>query len=159
LVVAPGFIDVHSHSDATLLLDPRARSALAQGVTTEVVGNCGHGCAPMGERSLYAGNIYGYTPDLPLDWTTQAGYLARLEAARPAINVATLGPNGNLRLAAVGLQDRPASAAEITHMQRLLERGLEEGAFGYSTGLEYALERSCSEEETAQLARVAAQHG
>jgi len=92
LIVAPGFVDVHSHSGATLLLDPRARSAVAQGVTTEVIGNCGHGCAPMGDRSLYAGNIYGYTSDLPLDWTSQAGYLERLENARPAIKRGGIDP-------------------------------------------------------------------
>lgn len=156
LVVAPGFIDVHSHSDFTLLVDPRAQSAIAQGVTTEVVGNCGHGCAPLSNPALAPSNIYGYQPGLALDWATTAEYLERLEAARPAVNVATLVPNGNLRLAALGGAQRPATAEEVATMARLLEEGLEAGAFGYSTGLEYPLERACAEEEVAALCRVVA---
>ena len=158
-IVTPGFIDIHSHSDFTLLVDPRAQSQIAQGVTTEVVGNCGHGCAPIADPGLVTGNIYGYTPAVPLTWRTQAAYLERLEEAGPAVNVATLVPNGNLRLATVGLEDRPARADEVRQMAYLLEQGLEEGAFGYSTGLEYATERSCSEEEIGALCRVLARHG
>ncbi|HEV3003247.1 MAG TPA: amidohydrolase family protein, partial [Pirellulales bacterium] len=67
-IVAPGFIDIHSHSDFTLLIDPRAMSSVSQGVTTEVVGNCGHGCAPIADPLAVRGNIYGYDPCVPLDW-------------------------------------------------------------------------------------------
>ena len=70
LTVAPGFIDIHSHSDFTLLVDPRAQSSIAQGVTTEVVGNCGHGCAPITNPELFTGNIYGYDPELEISWRT-----------------------------------------------------------------------------------------
>src|SRR5690348_4354321 len=91
-IVAPGFVDIHSHSDFTLLVDPRAQSQITQGVTTEVVGNCGHGCAPIADPDLVTGNIYGYSPAVPLTWRTQAGYLERLEQAAPAVNVATLVP-------------------------------------------------------------------
>src|SRR3712207_1702791 len=73
LLVAPGFIDIHSHSDFTLLSDPRAVSSVAQGVTLEVVGNCGHGCAPIGDPALAAANIYGYQAGARLDWRTVAG--------------------------------------------------------------------------------------
>lgn len=66
LTVAPGFIDIHSHSDYTLLIDPRAVSALAQGVTTEVIGNCGFGCGPIRDPNLAAGNIYGFDGSVPL---------------------------------------------------------------------------------------------
>ena len=77
MVVAPGFVDIHSHSDFTLLIDPRAQSQIFQGVTTEVVGNCGHGCAPLGPKvDAFTGNIYGYQDILPIDWTTMEGYLA-----------------------------------------------------------------------------------
>ena len=135
MVVAPGFIDIHSHSDFTLLIDPRAHSQIYQGVTTELVGNCGHGCAPLGPNiEAFAGNIYGYQDLLPIDWATMEGYLARLEEAGPAVNVATLVPNGNLRLAAVDDVRRPATAEEAARMARLLEEGLDAGAFGFSTG-------------------------
>lgn len=159
LVVAPGFIDVHSHSDFTLLVDPRAQSAIAQGVTTEVIGNCGHGCAPIGRPELHAGNIYGYRPEVPLDWRTTGDYFARLDAARPAVNVAALVPNGNLRLATLGLDDRQATPDEVTAMAALLEEGLDAGAIGYSTGLEYPTERATSEAEMIALCRVVARRG
>src|ERR1700730_10115954 len=95
LSVAPGFIDVHSHSDFTLLVDPRAVSSVTQGVTTEVIGNCGHGCAPIADPVLARSNMYGARADFPIDWRSVGEYLDRLEAARPAVNVATLVPNGN----------------------------------------------------------------
>src|SRR5437763_8535903 len=99
LVVTPGFIDIHSHSDFTLLVDPRAVSSVTQGVTLEVVGNCGHGCAPIVDVSLARSNIYGCETDHEIEWRTMAEYLARLEMGRPAVNVLTLVANGNLRLA------------------------------------------------------------
>ena len=158
-VVAPGFIDIHSHSDFTLLIDPRAHSQIYQGVTTELVGNCGHGCAPLGANvEAFTGNIYGYQDVLPIDWTTMEGYLARLEEAGPAVNVATLVPNGNLRLAVVGDLRRPATGEETARMARLLEAGLDAGAYGFSTGLEYPAEREASEDELVELCRVTARH-
>jgi len=156
-IVAPGFIDIHSHSDFTLLVDGRAESQLAQGVTTEVVGNCGHGCAPFTNTPLMRTNIYGYAPDLTIDWDSVDGYLSRLQGARPAVNVATLVPNGNLRIAALESTDRPATRAEVNRMATLLREGLSEGAFGFSTGLEYPVERHASAEELLALCRVTAQ--
>ena len=154
LLVAPGFIDIHSHSDFTLLVDPRAVSSIAQGVTLEVLGNCGHGCAPVRDPDLVKGNIYGYREDRALDWQSMAQYLERLERARPAVNALSLVPNGNLRLATAGRIDRPSTAGELAQMEKLLQQGLEEGAFGYSTGLEYGAEFACAEEEIVALCRV-----
>src|SRR5215212_3501456 len=68
LAVTPGFIDIHSHSDYTLLIDPRAMSAVAQGVTLEVIGNCGFGCAPIADPRLAANAIYGFDNSIPLTW-------------------------------------------------------------------------------------------
>lgn len=158
-LVSPGFIDIHSHSDFTLVVDPRAVSSITQGVTLEVVGNCGHGCAPIQNAELARSNIYGCEPGLDITWKSVAEYLDVLEAGRPAVNVATLVPNGNLRLAIAGLVDRPSSPDELRGMKRLLAQGLEEGAFGYSTGLEYGPERACTEEEITQLCHTTAQHG
>ena len=159
LTVTPGFIDIHSHSDYTLLVDPRAVSALMQGVTTEVIGNCGYGCGPIGNPKLAGGNIYGFNNAIPLRWRTLGEYLDRLAAAQPAINVLTLVPNGQLRLTALGLSDQPADADGLRKMTRLLCEGLEQGAFGYSTGLEYAPEAGASEDELVSLCRECARHG
>ena len=159
LYVTPGFIDIHSHSDYSLVVDPRAVSAVSQGVTLEVVGNCGHGCAPIEDVELAAGNIYGYQSSRGVSWSTMAQYLDHLESLEPALNVATLAANGNLRLAVLGLADRPATDLELSEMEKLLAQGMEEGAFGYSTGLEYNCEQGASEEEVVALCRVARQAG
>ncbi len=153
-VVAPGFIDIHSHSDFTLLVDPRAASAVHQGVTLEVVGNCGFGCFPLLDKELAPKAIYGYSPEVPLTWTTAAGYFERLEEAGPAINVLSLVPNGQIRLSVVGLADRPAHPDELARMTYLLDEALEQGAWGYSTGLEYAAERGAGEDELVQMCMV-----
>lgn len=156
LVVTPGFVDIHSHSDFTLLVDPRAQSSVYQGVTTELVGNCGHGCAPITNPDLFTGNIYGYDPSLEITWHSFSEYMEALDSARPAINVASLVPNGNLRIAVMGFDERPASPDEIERMTYLLEEGLEAGAFGYSTGLESSWERMASHREIVDLCGVAA---
>jgi N-acyl-D-aspartate/D-glutamate deacylase len=152
LNVAPGFVDLHSHSDYTLLVDPRAASAIHQGVTLEVVGNCGFGCFPIRDAELARKAIYGYSPDVPIDWTSAGGYFERLHAAKPAVNVLSLVPNGQLRLATVGLAERAADTHELDEMKALLRESLGEGAWGYSTGLEYAQEAGAPEEEVAALA-------
>jgi N-acyl-D-amino-acid deacylase len=159
LAVAPGFIDIHSHSDYTLLVDPRAVSAIAQGVTTEVVGNCGFGCAPVGDPRLAAGAIYGFDGSIPLTWHGVGEYLAKLQSVSPAVNVIALVPNGQLRLASIGLADRAASSREIDAMRTELREGLAEGAVGYSIGLEYPAEVGSSYEELVALARETGRAG
>ncbi|MCQ3804974.1 MAG: amidohydrolase family protein [bacterium] len=151
LLVAPGFIDIHSHSDYTLLADPRAVSAIYQGVTTEVVGNCGHGCFPIRDPDLALKAIYGYSDSVPLDWNSASGYFSRLEQAEPALNVVSMVPHGQLRLAVVGLTDRPSTEEELEEMSQLLRTALDEGAWGLSTGLEYATEAGASESEVTRL--------
>jgi N-acyl-D-amino-acid deacylase len=158
-VVAPGFIDIHGHSDVSLLVDPGAGSALAQGVTTEIVGNCGHGCAPWPDRSdaRFAANVYGWAPGLVVpDWGSMAGYLDRLAEARPAINVGTLVPFGNLRLVALADVARPATGPERAAMLQELEAALDAGAFGFSTGLEYPAEHAAPLDEVTPLVRAVA---
>jgi N-acyl-D-amino-acid deacylase len=152
---APGFVDLHSHSDYTLLVDPRAVSAIHQGVTTEVVGNCGFGCFPIRDPDTARRAIYGYSDDVPLTWSSAGEYFERLAAARPAVNVLSLVPNGQLRLATLGLADRPADHRELIEMRTLLRESLAEGAWGYSTGLEYAQEQAATEAEVTALARHA----
>ena len=157
LIVTPGFIDPHSHSDFTLLVDPRAVSSITQGVTSEVVGNCGYGSCPILNKSMAKDVIYGFRNDFPINWGTVAGYLDRLEKEQPAVNVLTLVPNGQLRIGALGADQRPANKQELLKMKHLLRQGLEEGAFGFSTGLEYANELSATEEEITELCKVTAE--
>ncbi len=155
-VVTPGFIDIHSHSDLTVVIDPQAASAIAQGVTTELVGNCGHGCAPIDRPERHADNIYGYEPGWPMPWTGVTGYLDALDAARPAINVAALVPHGTLRLTAMADAAADATPDERRAIRRLLEASLDAGAFGFSTGLEYPIEGGVDAGEIDDLCRIVA---
>jgi N-acyl-D-amino-acid deacylase len=159
LVVAPGFIDIHSHSDTTLLVDPRACSSIAQGVTTEVVGNCGHAPAPLANPTDVPDLVFGYHPRLSVDWTTVDGYLDAVERARPAVNVATLAGHIALRLAALGRAARPATQVELDRMVALLGEAFAAGAFGFSSGLEYSLGLACTTHELVELARATARLG
>jgi N-acyl-D-amino-acid deacylase len=159
LYVAPGVIDIHSHSDYTLYVDPRAISSITQGVTLEVVGNCGHGCAPFMSTEAGRANLYGYQPGDEIPWRGMGEYLDALASRRPAVNVAVLVPNGCLRLAAGGSLDRPSTRNELERMKQMLTQGMEEGAFGYSTGLEYAIERECTEGEIIELCKITAKAG
>lgn len=159
LAIAPGFIDIHSHSDATLLVDPRARSSIAQGVTTELVGNCGHAPAPLVDAQDVPDLVFGYNPALRVGWSDVAGYLEAVEQARSAVNVATLAGHIALRVAALGRQPRPATPAEIERMRQLLDQAMDAGAFGLSSGLEYPLGTSCTTDELVALARRAGQRG
>ena len=156
LIVAPGFIDIHSHSDFTLLTDPRAVSAIAQGVTTEIVGNCGYGCAPLIEPRLASMAIYGALQGRTLRRTSMRDYFGQLEAAQPAVNVMALVPNGQLRLGHVGVRAGPATPDELASMSWSLDAALDAGAAGYSTGLEYAQESGAPAAEVTVLCRSAA---
>jgi N-acyl-D-amino-acid deacylase len=158
LVVTPGLIDVHSHADLTLAIDGRAESALTQGVTTVLVGNCGHGCTPLGDRPEYAAAIFGYNRSIPLDWRSTAEYLEKLRQARPGINVGTLVPLGNLRLTAMDDPEQPASDDQVKHMCALLEQALDEGALGFSCGLQYPDSVHTRTEELHEFNKIVAAH-
>ena len=158
-MVAPGFIDIHSHSDYTLLEDPRAVSAVFQGVTLEVIGNCGFGCFPIVDPATAATAIYGFSGAVRPDWPTAGAYFERLQEAQPAVNVASLVPNGQLRLGVIGSEARPADRDELRTMTRQLEQALDEGAWGFSTGLEYAWEGGASEAEVTALCRAVGRRG
>jgi len=164
LAVAPGFIDMHSHADLDLLIEPTAAPKVRQGVTTELVGQCGLGVAPTNPATAGAWRrvltgILGEHPET-WPWPTFAAYLADLEAARPALNVAALVTHGAVRAAGVGLDDRFPSAREMVAMERLVDEAMADGAFGLSVGLVYL---PCLFAEEAELValyrRVAARHG
>jgi N-acyl-D-amino-acid deacylase len=141
LVLAPGFIDMHSHADFTLPSYPAAINSLAQGVTTEVIGNCGYSPAPLASDPALADEqraaCHGLGPYLDWRWRTFGEYLARLDEAQPAVNVIPLVGHGMLRLAVVGPAERAASPAELSGMHDAAASSLADGAWGLSTGLVY----------------------
>ncbi|MFQ6076772.1 MAG: amidohydrolase family protein [Candidatus Bathyarchaeia archaeon] len=161
LVVSPGFIDMHTHSDYPLLLNPKAESSVRQGVTTEVLGNCGYSCAPVSEatKELLEGNLLAYIPEVAIDWHTIGEYLDRLEERGIAHNAATLVGHGTLRIAVMGLNSRLPNKEELEEMKALVAESMEGGAFGMSTGLVYAPGNSSNTEELVELCRVVAGYG
>jgi N-acyl-D-amino-acid deacylase len=160
--VAPGFIDVHTHSDLSILVNRRAESAVHQGVTTHIVGNCGMSPAPIDEAHLaamrqYWGRISGQ-PEVSWSWRTFDEYLRALQSGGLAINVASLAGHAALRMAVMGLDDRAPTPSELDRMKELLSEAMEAGAFGLSTGLVYPPGCFASTEEIVALCRVIARH-
>ncbi|GAB2912284.1 N-acyl-D-amino-acid deacylase family protein [Paralcaligenes ginsengisoli] len=156
LTVTPGFIDIHTHSDFTLLADGRADSQLCQGVTTEVIGQCGFSCAPLG-RHAGGSQLFGYVDvGVPINWRSFGEYLEQLEKARPAVNVAAFVGHGAIHGTVKENDSSPSTADEIAAMQRLTEEAFDDGAWGFSTGLEYWPGIAASLEEITTLTTVAA---
>jgi N-acyl-D-amino-acid deacylase len=155
-IVSPGFIDIHQHGDLTPLVDPRCISAVAQGVTTAVIGNCGHGVAPGTDPELAPLAVIGYRHDwgLALDWSSYQDYRDRLAGQGLGVNIAMLVPPGAVRLAAMGLADTRADEAAMSRMEDLVAEGMAAGALGLSSGLEYAPGRAADQAELTRLARV-----
>ena len=159
-VVSPGFIDVHAHSSLMLLAEPRHEPKVRQGITTEVIGVDGISFAPFESQedlrrfiALNAG-IEG-VPTLTRQWSSVAEYLALFDE-QVSINVVYLIGNSALRLGAVGWEDRPVRPDELAKMKRLLRAGMEEGAFGLSTGLDYQPGRYADTDELVELSREVA---
>lgn len=164
LVVAPGFIDVHSHSGLVILAEPRHEPKVHQGVTTEVIGVDGNSYAPFRSREdlhafarLNAG-LDGLPDGLALDWGSTDSYLRRLDG-HVALNLAFLVGNSALRIEALGWDDVPADAAALDRMRGLLRESMEEGAFGVSSGLDYPPGAFASTSELAALTGEAARLG
>ncbi|MCX6997713.1 MAG: amidohydrolase family protein [Kiritimatiellaeota bacterium] len=156
-IVCPGFIDVHSHSDTFLLLEPSAPSKIFQGVTTEIVGNCGASTAPR--TGAYMLPSDWRDKRYPGAWSSVAEYRALLEQVRPAVNVVLLIGHNAIRAGILGYVARPAQAGEVRAMEQLLERALDEGGAGLSTGLIYTPGRYAAPEELRALTAVAARLG
>lgn len=162
-VLSPGFIDMHAHSDLRLLTDPGHFPKISQGVTTEVIGQDGIAYAPIDDATLaivrrQIAGWNGNPSDLDFSWRSVAEYLARLDRGITP-NAAYLVPQGTLRYLAVGGDQRPATSAEITHMQELLVQGLSEGAMGMSSGLTYTPGMYADTSELRALCEVVADFG
>jgi N-acyl-D-amino-acid deacylase len=162
LVVAPGFIDTHSHSDLFLIHDPSSLSKIMQGITTEIIGQDGLGEAPIRQELVDEWRRYlsGLNGDPPIDWSWKGldEYLHVLEATKTAVNVACLVGHGNLRLLVMGMENKNSSDMEIEEMKKLLRASLEAGAIGMSTGLIYAPCVYSDTNELIELCKVVAEY-
>jgi N-acyl-D-aspartate/D-glutamate deacylase len=157
LALAPGFIDVHSHDDFAVFITPGMDFKVAQGVTTDVVGNCGLGAAPFRSARSYL-PFFGADPrTTPLpEWDDYAGYLDAVDDNPPSLNVAALIAHGTVRADAMRLERRAPTDSEFARMADVLATGLDAGCVGYSTGLIYEPGRYAKTDELVGLAEVMA---
>lgn len=158
LVVAPGFIDLHSHSGLMIFADPLHAPKVRQGVTTEVIGVDGLSYAPIPDRGDLEALVHmnagldGAPPEAqPYDWATVESYLDRLDALHPSVNLAYLVGNSALRLGAIGWEEVAASAADVANMRAMLREAMEQGAIGLSSGLDYPPGAYATTDELAAL--------
>ena len=158
LVVSPGFIDAHTHSDAYLVIEPDAPSKVTQGVTTEINGQCGGSVAPRYGEARLSSDWAALLGDR-LTWRSLAEYRAALDAAKPAVNTVQFVGHNTLRSSVVGYAGRAATPDELVRMRRLLEQALDEGGWGLTTGLIYQPGKYATPEEVEALAHVTARRG
>jgi N-acyl-D-amino-acid deacylase len=165
-VVAPGFIDLHSHSGLLILADPLHEPKVRQGITTEVIGVDGNSYAPFPDPDdlrAFAHLNSGLDGDparagVSLDWDSVASYLRRFDR-QVSLNIAYLIGNSALRIATIGWDDEPASPAARNRMRSMLAEGMHEGAFGLSTGLDYPPGAYATTDELAEITREVGKHG
>ncbi|MCJ7464289.1 MAG: D-aminoacylase [Thermoplasmata archaeon] len=162
LYVCPGFIDIHTHSDITVLIYPGCDSTLRQGVTTHLIGNCGSSAAPMREPYVdlwktYWGDWAGtFDKD---EWKTFGEYLKVLERSGVGHNIAALVGHGAVRTAALGAERRAPNPKELKLMKGLVDEAMRSGAFGLSTGLVYPPGSFAKTDEIVELCKVVAKYG
>ncbi|MDH4099283.1 MAG: D-aminoacylase [Nitrospirota bacterium] len=159
MVVCPGFVDIHSHSEFSLLAHPQGDGKLLQGVTTEINGNCGLSAGPL--LGAYRERRRGELADLGLElgWESLGEYFDTFDRRGAAVNIATYVGHGNLRGAVVGYENRPATPAEMDAMKALLSDAMEQGALGLATGLIYPPGVYSGIDELIELSRVVAKYG
>jgi N-acyl-D-amino-acid deacylase len=159
LHLAPGFIDPHTHSEFTLLADPRAESKIRQGVTTEVIGNCGFSPAPLSGAAVDATQAEAKRVGANVTWTSMAEYLERLRNPGTAVNVVPLVGHNTVRGSVLGFDDVQPTIEQQAEMERTVAEAMEEGARGLSIGLFYPPGLYAHTTEVIALARVAAHGG
>ncbi|MCE9530944.1 MAG: D-aminoacylase [Planctomycetes bacterium] len=156
-VVAPGMIDAHVHGDLVLLADAPHEPAVRQGVTTYIIGQDGVAMAPASAPTLeymrrYTAGFNGNFPTPGMQWSSLDEYLNQFKG-RSSINAACLIPNGNLRMDVMGLETRVPTAKELDEMRRMVREAMEQGAVGFSTGLDYIPSRYAETEELIELCK------
>ena len=150
-LVCPGFVDVHSHSDTSFLVNPRAESKITQAVTTEICGNCGY--------STWLSAALRDEPGASWDWKDLPGYFAALEAKGMPVNLGTLVGHGAVRSRVMGAEGRAPTTDELDAMREIVDQAMRDGAFGLSTGLKYAPGCYADIDEVAALAEAAGRRG
>lgn len=154
LVVSPGFIDAHGHSELTLLVDPDGKSKLSQGVTTEIVGNCGLTAFPVASEFRRKSLGFIDVPGLEWKWNDTVSYIDFIKSRPSDINTVPLVGHGSIRCAVMGYDSRTANDSEIADMKLMLREILGMGIMGLSTGLGYAPDVYSNEYELISLAEV-----
>ncbi|MEM3264880.1 MAG: D-aminoacylase [Thermoplasmata archaeon] len=157
-IVCPGFIDIHSHSDFTALIYPTSDSKILQGVTTEVVGNCGSSPAPLTKENIDFFKADENLSDLSWDWGTLDQYYSKIMKIGTSVNYVPLVGHGTLRSAVMGFERREPSDTELRKMKNMLEHEMKSGYFGVSTGLEYAPGSFSNTNELVELSKVASKY-
>lgn len=160
-IVAPGFIDIHTHSDTSLLTYPEADSRVRQGITTEVVGNCSYSPFPINpEVRSFMGTCLAQGMENPeWTWNDLEGYRGALKQRRVAVNVAPQVGHGSIRIAAMGMENRAPRSDEVARMQRLAEEAIDQGAFGFTTGLTLAPSSYSETSELIEISKAVAARG
>lgn len=164
LVLCPGFIDTHSHSDLKVLEHPVLEPKIRQGITTEILGQDGIAMAPLPIKHISSwkkniGGLEGRNDHLDWSYETIEGYLKAIESAKPTSNTMYLIPHGNVRMRAVGLIDSPPTEEELAEMRAIVRNGMELGCAGLSSGLIYMPCAYSNEEEIIELCKVVAEYG
>ncbi len=159
LAAAPGFVDIHAHSEFSLLAEPSAPSKIMQGVTTEISGNCGMSAAPLlGECATHRQKDLDEF-SIRENWADFGRFFELMEAARPAVNFATYCGHGNIRASVMGYAHREPTEDEYRKMETLLADAMQAGALGLSTGLIYPPGVYSKTDELVRLSKTAAKHG
>jgi N-acyl-D-amino-acid deacylase len=159
-ILAPGFVDMHGHSDYHLLVRPEADSKILQGVTTEITGNCGYSAAPVrGQLAKERAESYKSIFNLDLEFQSLEEYLEQLESLKPAINVAPLVGYNTLRASAMGYKPDEPLAEEMKDIEKALAESLSQGALGMSAGLAYPPACYSRKDELLKCAKMLADAG
>lgn len=158
LFAVPGFIDIHSHSDTSILDFPNAESRVFQGITTEITGNCGISSAPASADPAKRKLLADYAGLNNITWNTTAEFFKAVEDKGVSTNIGLVTGHGTLRIAAMGFDKRKPTEAEMETMKDLLRQSMDEGSFGYSSGLIYPPGSYAETEELTELAKVLAEY-
>ncbi len=158
--LCPGFVDIHTHSDGNILAYPNSESRVYQGVTTELTGNCGGSAAPVsGANAEQALDKWRKEEGISAKWNDVASYFTALEQTRISINQGLLLGQGTIRENAIGLVDRTVTPDELKQILRATEEGMDQGAFGLSTGLEYTPGTYTPTDEIVEMTRIVSRYG
>ncbi len=158
-IVSPGFIDIHTHTDTEILINPKAESKIRQGVTTELGGNCGGSSFPRKQPISDATKRRVEKNDTPRNWTDLKGFHAAINSKGTAVNHATLVGQGTVRSLAMGDDQREPTPDELEVMRKMVAEAMEQGAFGISSGLEYTPSGFADTAELIELCKIVSRYG